>query len=560
MDERATKMATPTKSSAVFASATNRFEGIGAVYTERDLSAPAVGTYSTEAAVAQPSAGTTAGFRAPSTAAGERFAGVTSIYGSTTPGKATPGVGEYTPNKRAGGGGDGAAAGTTAGFKDETDRFARHDGIYAHAVSAAAAANPIPPSASPAQLGVVFGLPSVPSASSDLPARDQTTAAFKDTGSRFETIGSVYHASASAATPGVGTYTMDAKSTDLSFAKSSTFESSTDRFTLPLGVYTDTPGADSPAVSAYEAATAHAATQAARVRGAVKLQAAIRRRQSRGIFSDIEAEAAQKPGPVEYDPELLPRLAKTKLPAPKAAATSSLSEMELAQAANLALLASTLETLDEATAALASLSVSAPAPATSNDAKEEVKEAQVAPAPEEQASPPASPLRSGSMLGELSSCSPMQMPSAMKVPAEASYLPSPAAYERLSSAPLLPALPRLSVDADELAESPVVREPPKGRLSRVVSLDMWLAEMSDDDTSSELPSVREEGEADAATGAAAAPEEGAEDQDGDWLFSQLERIAEEGVVAKEDYYSPEDGWDLEGLRSDLALYAAVEVL
>ena len=37
-------------------------------------------------------------------------------------------------------------------------------------------------------------------------------------------------------------------------------------------------------------------------------------------------------------------------------------------------------------------------------------------------------------------------------------------------------------------------------------------------------------------------------------------VWQEGVVAKEDYYSPEDGWDLEGLQSDLALYAAVEVL
>ena len=281
-------------------------------------------------------------------------------------------------------------------------------------------------------------------------------------------------------------------------------------------------------MSAYEASKAYDATQVARVRGAVKLQAAVRRRQSRGIFAQVEAESSQVPGPGHYAPELLPQLAKAKRPAPAA------SEVELANAATKALLASTLNTLDEATAALESLAVdegeekSADAAA----AEEEAEEQQAAPA-----SPPLSPLRSGAMLSQQIAPSPLQMPSAIKLPAEAAYAPSPAAYERLSSAPLLP---RLSADADELAMSPVVREPPKGRLSRVVSLDMWLAEMDDDDTNG-MASVREEGEEELE----AAPlsvsgemttaveeeeeeeEEGDEDpQDGDWLFSQLERICD----------------------------------
>ena len=42
--------------------------------------------------------------------------------------------------------------------------------------------------------------------------------------------------------------------------------------------------------------------------------------------------------------------------------------------------------------------------------------------------------------------------------------------------------------------------------------------------------------------------------DGEWLFSQLERISEIGVVSREDYYTDEAGWDLEGLRSDLRIH------
>ncbi len=57
---------------------------------------------------------------------------------------------------------------------------------------------------------------------------------------------------------------------------------------------------------------------------------------------------------------------------------------------------------------------------------------------------------------------------------------------------------------------------------------------------------------------AAGPGEEGEEAEGDWLFSQLTRICNAGTVAKEDYHSEEDGWDLAGLRSDLQLYMGLE--
>ena len=38
------------------------------------------------------------------------------------------------------------------------------------------------------------------------------------------------------------------------------------------------------------------------------------------------------------------------------------------------------------------------------------------------------------------------------------------------------------------------------------------------------------------------------------LISQLERISDEGAISREDYFSPETGWDLEGLRSDIQIH------
>ena len=48
--------------------------------------------------------------------------------------------------------------------------------------------------------------------------------------------------------------------------------------------------------------------------------------------------------------------------------------------------------------------------------------------------------------------------------------------------------------------------------------------------------------------------------DGDWLFSQLDRISSQtpSRVAREDYFDKKAGWDLDGLRSDLAVYMQAE--
>ena len=40
---------------------------------------------------------------------------------------------------------------------------------------------------------------------------------------------------------------------------------------------------------------------------------------------------------------------------------------------------------------------------------------------------------------------------------------------------------------------------------------------------------------------------------GEWLYSQLERISEEGLVSRDQYFHGSDGWDLQGLRSDLQI-------
>ena len=42
--------------------------------------------------------------------------------------------------------------------------------------------------------------------------------------------------------------------------------------------------------------------------------------------------------------------------------------------------------------------------------------------------------------------------------------------------------------------------------------------------------------------------------DGEWLFSQLERIAGAAQVSAEDYRDDEGGWDVDGLRSDLQIH------
>eukprot|EP00966_Prymnesium_polylepis_P251775 5820585-Prymnesium_polylepis.1 len=76
---------------------------------------------------------------------------------------------------------------------------------------------------------------------------------------------------------------------------SATYASATDRFTLPGGMHE---AKSTPGVGQYDA---DAKGMERRVIGAVKLQKAIRRRQSRGIFAQIELNAREVPSPGKYE-------------------------------------------------------------------------------------------------------------------------------------------------------------------------------------------------------------------------------------------------------------------
>ena len=135
-------------------------------------------------------------------------------------------------------------------------------------------------------------------------------------------------------------------------------------------------------------------------------------------------------------------------------------------------------------------------------------------------------------------------------------------------APVVPGGVRFSLDENELAASPVVREPPKGqRLSKVVSLDTWLGESDDEDDEDAPPPPpptstiwgplepigtidEEENE----SGRQSLQSVLSDAADGDWLFSQLERMMSTSEVTKEDYWTEDGGWDLDGLREDIKLY------
>ena len=82
--------------------------------------------------------------------------------------------------------------------------------------------------------------------------------------------------------------------TTSSSTATSTYTSTTDRFMAPGGVY----GKEAtPGVGSYESGKL-----AERVTGAVRLQKAIRRRQSRGIFAQVESRAREMPAPGSYNP------------------------------------------------------------------------------------------------------------------------------------------------------------------------------------------------------------------------------------------------------------------
>ena len=224
--------------------------------------------------------------RVPLFKAGERFAGLDSIYTAVQ----HPGVGEYEvsdigkkPERE-------YASKAGVAFSSKQPRFDTHGGIYKEVPYEEAP--PVEPS--PEVAAVIAAARS---------ARDTTTAAFRAgaycdpaSADRFAN-GSIY-AQAPVDTPGVGEYATGVSEDVNLGVPSAAFRSTTDRFALPGSVYASTLS-PSPGVGDYSPG------KAARVRGAVKLQKAIRKRQSRGIFAQVEVEARQIPGPGAYDPKLV---------------------------------------------------------------------------------------------------------------------------------------------------------------------------------------------------------------------------------------------------------------
>ena len=599
-DERA-RDTTPAKPNAVFASTTDRFTEPGGHVTVS--AAPAVGTYKPveqtarvrgvvklQAAVrrrqsrgvfvqlqeckitpgpleynptmpaAVTAGSTSAAFAKPTTQQGERFIGG-SIYGTSTPGLVTPGAGAYNPALPSVGENTGSAA--CAAFRGDENRFAAgsHNSMYTLPASSldtvamgGTAASDAPASAlaqpsaafAPTTLGraanrfagpngihaaAAAATPGAGTYDVDVSgvaqkiidaSRPTFSASFASSSERFRTDDPGSYLATSAA-PGVGTYVpVSASAIELPH-QDSTFASSTDRFTVP-GAYVVLTAA--PGVGTYHVSDE---LQAARVRGAVKLQAAIRRRQSRGVFAALEKEARDTPGPGEYEPTLLPSLAKTRMPnvRPPAHAPTEAAPAE-ADAAEAAAAVEVSFALELPTVLGSLAEEAAPEEAAQIVECHMVHEAFVEPTLEE---------RLAAMSVDVSGAGAVQF----------------------------------VTDATALAASPVVREPPRGqRLSRVVSLDVWLAE-SDDDEQPEPPAERDF-TCFLPTGCPAEPSSErlsmasvlSDAADGDWLFSQLKRMATDAEVSKGDYFTDGEGWDLEGLREDLQLYmkqaGAVEIV
>ena len=443
---------------------------------------------------------------------------------------------------------------------------------------------------------------------------------------------------------------------------SASFVSATDRFCLPSShvVATAAPG-----VGTYDAKK-----EEARVRGAVKLQAAIRRRQSRGIFaqSAAEAEAATRPAPGENQVLDL----DTSGPAAKAAfrkptAHGRFSDMGCVYGTNIP--GCDLPGVGDYTPALPSVSEISGSgqpsaafrgaddrfdghgsiytmPASSEDSKlahERAVEANrllfgdasALPAPNhasfasttDRFALPTShitttaapgvgtydPNDESHIIGAVSLGKDKRQIDRQsrgifaQIEAEASQVPGCDVYQpelypahlqpnnnnsktatiaasvktavslpvtteeedaEVVEAPVVPGGVRFSLDENELAASPVVREPPKGqRLSKVVSLDTWLGESDDEDDDDAPPPPpptstiwgplepigtidEEENE----SGRQSLQSVLSDAADGDWLFSQLERMMSTSEVTKEDYWTEDGGWDLDGLREDIKLY------
>lgn len=493
----------------VFSSATDRFNLPTSVYA-KSTETPGVGAYvlSDEALAARVRGAVklqAAVRRRQSRGifASERFTGHGTIHESSTHrrGSAVPGVGEYSPTEpRERQKGGGAVSAFKGGHED---RFARYDSIYVTSASEDHCLQP-PPTHQPSWATAAARTPT-------LPKRDEPSAAFASAANgghvdRFNTPGSIYHASQIAATPGVGAYDITGERMKDNGAKevlhldkklaSSAMASSTDRFgtLLPGSVYYSA-HTDAPGVNTYDVPDSG---MAARVRGVVRLQAAIRRRQSLGVAKQQKQQKQQKePKQSKHEQATCPDVA-VPMPTPDTSPTPCAICSDV-HAGVLRQVLETMPTIEEA-------------------------------------------------------------PTTVITQDEEAYVPF--------------------APAETVAQSSsLVHGKSIPRLSHVVSLDAMLGDLDGDDDVSSDPEAAEslalkaEEEAQEAVAAeeartaavALALEAEAEDEaeeedaaDGEWLFSQLQRISPE-VVDRADYYSESGGWDLMGLRSDLAIYMELDI-
>ena len=506
------KSLTPT-----FKSTIDRFAIPDGIFADSLVGGPGVGDYNPKLpATGDELPGPV--LKAPKYPAGERLCGPGTIYAAAAFTNApAPGAYDPTPLSR----GTLSASGESASFRANTPRFAC-GGIYKEAI----------------------GEPQFPPLQSPEPEDgmrlDTTTAAFKGpafkdgAGDRFDDGHGIYQAAA-AQTPGVGAYEaaaafdkMQPFGGSFSDGAASIFRSTTDRFIGRGGVHEGTLAAV-PGVGCYETELA------AKVRGAVKLQAAQRRRQSRGIFSQLRKERASTSGPMDCQPGQTPRqLTASKLKiATVSAKTSAVgsavgSAKESAPAPSLPCAPPPPPRVCHSSAVVSAVVSPKVAPKAPKVASKAVGLADAAPVP---ASAPATKLpresdggfkfrRSGSTPSK-----PVLAPSPSPMRA---VTKSPGHKPSFSQAVSLDSLFDCEEDEATLRTAPDTTLPTLEPASAVTSADTAVARLSKvsfGDTAS-----------------------------GEWLFSQLERISGEGKVAKEDYYDAASGWDISGLREDIQIH------
>merc|ERR1712176_1716247 len=202
---------------------------------------------------------------APTLAGGEgRFQGHGSFYES----EQTPSAGEY--QAQAGQSASQHQQSVSATFRSRANRFVGHDSIYAVEETPA--------------VGAYETAPTVRATASK-----QASAAFKATAERFGGHGSIYQSSDASE---YGAYAPPAMGFLEHKRVSSTYLSGSERFASPGGIYVVQA---SPGIGTYE--PMHDATVKG---GVVKIQQAVRRRLSRGIFAKQEAVARGVPSPGRY--------------------------------------------------------------------------------------------------------------------------------------------------------------------------------------------------------------------------------------------------------------------